>query len=197
MRKLYYGFLDESGAWESRIFIIAVIIIGNPNAIKNVMKSARQKAKGKFRAKSIFKASRSNPAFIKRILTELAKRSIDIMIGVWDKKRINSKSSKNEIYAKLLAQIINLALEKYPRLDLVIHKRYTLPRIQNQVRQIINQRVKSGNFLSVDQKTEVECRELELADAVAWAVYQKYNNRKIESYAIIKNKIIKENRLAA
>lgn len=196
MRKLYYGFLDESGAWESRMFIVAIIIIGNLNEIKNVIKNARQKAKGKFRFHSIFKASKENKGFVKLVLQELIKKNIYIIVSAWDKKIQDIKQNKNEIYTKLLAQIINSALENYPNLSLVIHKRYTFPKIRNKIQQTIIQNLKSGKFLSIEQKTETECRELELADAVAWAVYQKYNNKKSEFYEIIKNKIVKENRLA-
>lgn len=196
MSKLYHGFLDESGILESKAFIVAIIIVGNPAEIKDVIKNARQKNKGKFRTRGIFKTSRANPSFAKTILIELAKKNINIIVGAWNNKN-NKKIEKNILYAKLLAQTISLALAKYPKLNLTIHKRYTLPRIQNQIKQIIIQNIKSGNFLSIDQRTETECRELELADAVAWAVYQKYNNKKSEFYEIIKNKIVKENRLTA
>ena len=57
--------------------------------------------------------------------------------------------------------------------------------------------MKSGQALFVDHKPETVRKELELADAVAWAVFQKYNRRKEEFYKIIKGKIKKESRLAA
>lgn len=201
--KLHYGFLDESGILEKKAgtgnyFIISVVIVGNPSEVKNVMKIAKKKSKGKFRTPSVFKASRASPVFVKAVLRELSKRNIEIIIGALDKTRRKHRMDKNILYGKLLAKTIAIALDVYPRLNLVIHKRYAQPRIQNQIRQqIVSQAVKSGNFLSIDQRTETECRELELADAVAWAVFQKYNNKRTEFYEMIKEKIVKENRLAA
>lgn len=203
MVKLYYGFLDESGILEKKAkmgvyFIVCIIIVGNPVEIQNAMKIARHKSRGKFRIKGIFKASHANPGFVKAILTELSKRNIGIIIGVLDKRKKKQKIDKNTLYSKLLAKTIAIALGIYPRLDLVIHKRYTLPRIQNQIRQqIVSHIAKAGLFLAIAQRTETECRELELSDAIAWAVFQKYNNKKLEFYEIIKKRIVKENRLAA
>lgn len=202
-QKLHYGFLDESGILEKKAkmgnyFIVSAVIVGNSSGLKQAMKYARQKARGKFKIHTVFKANKENKGFVKLVLQELAKKNISIVIGVWDKNKKWPIIDKNILYAKLLAQIVKAVLEIYPKLSLVIDKRYTQPRIQNQIRQqIVSQAVKAGSFLSIDQRTETECRELELADAVAWAVFQKYNNKRPEFYEIIKEKIVKENRLAA
>lgn len=66
-------------------FIVSVVLIANPAEIKDVMKVARRRARGKFRASSTFHAYKENKSFIKSVLKELAKRDIEIIVEVWDK----------------------------------------------------------------------------------------------------------------
>lgn len=201
MSKLYYGFLDESGILEKKTreggyFIVSVVIVADPAEIKNVMRIARRRVPGKFRAKGIFKARHAHHALIKAVLRELVKRKIEIIIGAWDKRKRKSRMNKNILYGKLLVQTVKLTLKIYPKLNLVLHKRYTNPKIINQINNELSRILKSGQALFVDHKTEIDRKELELADAVAWAVFQKYNRRKNEFYEIIKKKVKKESRLA-
>lgn len=202
MSKIQFGFLDESGILEKKArtgesFVISVLLVGDPSEIKRVIKYAHGRAKGKYKTHRVFKASKEDPGFVKLVLEELAKKNIHIIIGRWSKSQKSAHQDKNLLYAHLVAQTVNITLSEYPRLNLVVHKRYTSPEVRNQITDIIGQAVKRGNFLSISHRTEVECRELELADAVAWAVYQKYNNKNQIFYNIIKEKILKENRLAA
>lgn len=201
-KKLYYGFLDESGFLESgaglgRFFIISVIVVAQPQELKHIFSNARNKACGKFQTHKVFKANKEDKGFVRLVLQELAKKDVEIFISIRDKKLAKKEIDKNIFYAHLVSQATNLVLSVHPRLELVLHKRYTLPRIRNQIDTIINQKVAKGTFLSLSHQTEIERKELEIADAVAWAVFQKYNNKKEEFYAIIKNKIIKENRTTA
>lgn len=210
MAKLYYGFLDESGiieeyARKGNYFVVSIIVVGNPGELKHILKHARKKvrtAKGKFYASRKFKASKEARALIRQVLLEIAKCNIEIVVGLWDKRQPHHESGdKNILYAQYVARTVALALEKWPRLALTVHKRYTSPAIQIQMNQIIqdhiHEYIQRGIFLSIDHRTEAECRELELADAIVWAVFQKYNNGDAVWYDIIKEKIQKENRLAA
>lgn len=200
--KLHYGFLDESGILEKKsktgnYFIISVVLVGNPSELQRVIKHARKKAKGKYKTHSIFKASKESEGFIKLVLAEIAKKDIGIVVGAWDKQKKDFKGDKNELYAHLLAETTEDTLAIYPKLDLTVHKRYTLPRIRELITREMSEIAHSGNFLSVSHRTEVECRQLELADAVAWAVFQKYNNKDATFYNIIEHLIKKENRIVA
>ncbi len=204
--KLHYGFLDESGILEKKaktgnLFIITAVIVAHPSLISQVMKMARRRAQPRFKRHKVFKASKEDAGFIKLVLQELSKKDIKIAIGVWNKKRIKQPfTDKNALYIRLLAQTICLVMDLYPNLSLVVHKRYANPIIRNQLSRQVREIVFGSNrkgFLILDQKTEMECLELEMADAVAWAVFQKYNNKKLEFYNLIKKRIIKENRLAA
>ena len=146
---------------------------------------------------TIFHAYKENEGFVKIVLDELTKRNVGIIVGVWDKRKKKPRVSKNVLYGKFVAQTAKLALDVYPKLNLTLHKRYNDPEIINQINNELGEIVKSGQALFVDHKPETVRKELELADAVAWAVFQKYNRRKEEFYKIIKGKIKKESRLAA
>ncbi len=201
MAKLYYGLLDEAGILEKKVdegshFIISAIIVGDLSELKRVMKFAKRKAQGKFKTHSIFKASKEDNGFVKIVLRELSKKDIAIIIGVWDKKD-KPNLDKNIIYAKLIGQTVKKSLQVYPRLSLILHKRYTSPELRNKMNKIINETVETGQFLAIEHRSEIEQRELELADAVAWAVYQKYSNKNLEFYNIIEGKIKQENKLTA
>lgn len=202
MQKVHYGYLDESGILEDKatagnFFIISAIIVGHPSQLKHIIKQARRKAKGKFQSHKVFKASKENKGFVKLVLQEMAQRDIEIIIGAWDKKQLHAQMGKNVLYFKLIAQTVDLAVKHYPRLNLVIHKRYTLPRLRQQLETTLSQAIDTKIYLSIQQRSETECRELELADAVAWSVFQKYNHGNSEFYNIIKEKIQIENRLTA
>lgn len=200
---MHYGFLDESGILEKKTkeggyFVISVVVVADPGELKNVMKIARRGVPGKYRARGVFKASHAHPALIRAVLKELAKRRVGVVIGIWDKRKKNSRINRNVAYRRLVAKTVVMTLKIYPRLDLIIHKRYTNPKLQRRLRDELTQRAVSvGGFLTVDQLTERQRGELELADAVAWAVFQKYNRSRGEFYEIIRRKIKKESRLAA
>jgi len=199
---MHYGFLDESGilerkAREGSYFAVSVMIVANPAEIKDVMKIVRRKARGKFRISSSFHAYKEGAGVVGLVLEELAKRDVGIVIGVWDKRKRKSKMPKNTLYGRILAQTVRSALKLYPKLNLVLHKRYNDPEIINRINNELERVLEPGQELSIDHKTEVVRRELELADAVAWAVFQKYNRKKEDFYKIIEGRIKKESRLAA
>lgn len=198
--KLSYGFLDESGILEKKSkegnqFVICAIIVAHPSQISDVMKIARRKAQGKFKFHTIFHAYKENEGLIKLVLGELAKRNVEIVIGVWDKQK-REKLDKNKLYIKLMVQTVVVIRNIYSRLDLVIHKRYTNPILQAQLHNAIIENLNSG-FISISQLTEKQRKELELADAAAWAVFQKYNRGRSEFYQIIEKRVKKESRLTA
>ena len=200
--KLHYGFLDESGILEKKAssgshFVISVVVVGNPSVLQRAMKSVRRSARGKFKIHSVFKASKESKGFIRLVLEEIAKLDVQIIAGIWDKQKKYFDGDKNELYAHLLAETALCTLAMYPKLDLVVHKRYTSPYVRDLVTSAMSSIVTEGNFLSVSHRSEVECRQLELADAVAWAIFQKYNNKDATFYRIIERVIKKENRLAA
>lgn len=202
MPKLYYGFLDESGILEKKAkvgnhFVISVVVVVDPTEIKGVMKVVRRKARGKFRISSTFHAYKEGSGVIKLVLGELAKRDVEIVVGVWDKRGGKKGIDKNKLYGNLVAETVEMAFTLYPRLDITIHKRYTDPKFQNQLHNAIVQKVKTRpGFIVINQQDERQRKELELADAVAYAVFQKYNRGKNEFYEIIRKKIKKESRLA-
>ena len=204
MSKMHYGFLDESGILEKKAkgggyFVVSVVVVANPAKIKNVMKIVRRKALGKFRISSTFHAYKEGAGVVKLVLRELAKRDIEIIVGVWDKRRKGIRRDKNELYGNLVAQTVKTVLKFYPKFDLVIHKRYTDPRFQRRLHDAIVKKVKNMDsvFVAISQQDEKQRKELELADAVAYAIFQKYNRKNAEFYEIIKKKIKKESRLAA
>ncbi len=204
MSKMHYGFLDESGilekkAKEGSYFVIAVVLVAHPAEVRDVMRIARRKALGKFRVSSTFHAYKEGSGVVKLVLGELARRDVEVIVGIWDKRRRKVRVDKNELYRKLVAQTVKITLEFYPELDLVIHKRYTDPKFQNQLHSAIVQGVRGvgSGFIAISQQDERQRKELELADAVAYAVFQKYNRRNAEFYEIIKERIKVESRLAA
>lgn len=200
--KLHYGFLDESGILsispgEGRYFVLVVLLVGSPTEIQDVFRVARKRGKKKYKVHRIFKAHKESPGFIKLVLTELAKRKVEIVIGVWDKRKAKRKLTKNEIYATLIAKTVRLGVELHPKLNLVIHKRYTHPAIRDAIDSKIIQTCTSAQFLSLRHNTEIERKELELVDAVAWACFQKYNRKDLQFYNLIEGKIKKESKLTA
>ena len=200
--KLHYGFLDESGILENKAntgsyFVISAIVVGNPSELSRVMKNARHKARGKFKMHSVFKASKESKGFVKIVLEEISKTDSRIIACIWNKQKDTFKGEKNELYARLIAETAQCALSFYSKLDLVVHKRYTSPHIREFISKEMSQIVSSGNFLSVSHRSEIECRQLELADAVAWALFQKYNNKDDSFCCTIKKLIQKENNLSA
>lgn len=204
MSKIHYGFLDESGilekkATEGNRFVVSVVVVANPTEIKDVIKVAKRKSRGEFRAGSTFHAYKEGKGFVKNVLKELTRRDIEIIVGVWDKRRKGTKMDKNELYGNLIAQTVKMTLKLYPKLDLTIHKRYTNPKFQRQLHDAIVRKAKNIDsvLVAISQQDEKQRKELELADAVAYAIFQKYNRKNTGFYEIIKERIKKESRLTA
>lgn len=91
MSALRYGYLDEAGILEiapgaGRHFVIIIVLVGNLNELKHIMRQAWRKFHGMHRMHHIFKASKEDQGFVNCVLCELAKTNVDIVVGALGKR---------------------------------------------------------------------------------------------------------------
>jgi len=200
---MHYAYLDESGMLGKvtkggRYFIVCVVVVGSSSDIKNIISISRRKASGRYKYHSEFHSHKEGEGFIKLVLSELARQNIDIVACVFDKRGsvVSSHIDHNEIYRRLVAKTVLETSKIYPKLDLVLHRRYTNPSLQEKLSSAVSKQLSRG-FVAISQLPTNQRSGLELADAVAWAFHQKYNKGRKQFWEIIKMRVKKESKLAA
>lgn len=200
-----YIFVDESGDVGSRKssskhFVVALFIPENPKDIRKCFKKIRQR-KWKKRYKSVreFKWSASDRNVKKIVLEELAKRSFDVYCIVCVKSKIYDRTGwkKNELQPYLTGTIVENIVSKPEddKLQLVVDKFLSNRRIEEYNR-YIREKIKgvlvTGKEVSIEHMNSQSEPNLQAADMIAGAVFQKYETGDNSYYRIIKGHVKKE-----
>lgn len=198
---LYYAFMDESGTVGAEdgthFLVIAVTALSNPREVEKPLRNAFRKAVKKFGADAVseVKAADLEEPAVLRLLAELAEKDITIMATIVDQSAIRvSPRNKEDIYRQAAAWTVRRLAEKFPRLDLSIDKRHTNAHLRRLLEKAIRDEVESlpqQNIL-IQQENSITRKELQAADAVAWAIFQKYERGDARFYDVIESKIADE-----
>ncbi|MGA9347848.1 MAG: DUF3800 domain-containing protein [Anaerolineae bacterium] len=194
-----YGFLDESGdvghaTGSSHNLIIVVVVADNPARLRKVVAKTRKRL-GK-RRKDIpeFKAFKTDVRITNRLLRHAAKTECEIVALVADKKVMGDLDDPEALYRQLCALAVRRCLERHPQLSLCVDKRYTNPHLREKQNRVILKEISSVQqaVLVVEYSESKSESALQVADAVAWALFQKYERGDDSFYTLVKDKIIIE-----
>jgi rubrerythrin len=197
---LQYAFMDESGTVGvngSHFLIVAATTLLNPRDVEKPIRNAFRQALKKFGAEAVseVKASDLDEPVILRLLTEIAQRDVQVFITVVDQQAIRvPPRDKEEIYRQAAAGTVRRLAEKFPRLELSIDKRHTNAHLRRLLEKAIRDEIESlprQNVL-IQQENSVTRKELQAADAVAWAIFQKYEHDDLRFYEVIQSKVVDE-----
>ena len=199
--------MDESGDltfysnhW-SDFFVITFLIVNSDKDMKLVMKNLHKWMIGKWLKMkwTFFHATKEETNTVKRILDLVSRRDIKIVSIILDKNVIpyelttDSHKLYNSITWELLKQCEKRwYLQNNDKIYFIASRRETSKNLNKNFIDTINNShsdlVKIETFI----KSPKETSWLEIVDAISHAIYKKYEEKDLEFYSIIKNKIILE-----
>lgn len=198
---LSYAFMDESGTVGAEngthFLVIAVTTLSNLREVEKPIRRAFRRALKKFGAEMVneVKASDLDEATILRLLSEIAEQGVTITATIVDQRAIRiPPDDMEEIYRQSVAWTVRRLAENFPRLNLSIDRRYTNPHLRVLLEKAIRDEIENlpRQNIMIQQENSILRKELQVADAVAWALFQKYEHGDARFYDVIESKIADE-----
>jgi hypothetical protein len=194
-----YGFLDESGDvghadGSSYNLIIVVVVTDNPTRLRKVVAKTRKALNKRRKDIPEFKAFKTDVRIIERLLKHAAKTECEIVAQIANKKVMGDLDDPEILYRQLCASAVRRCLERYPQFSLCVDKRYTNPNLREKQNMAILKEISSlQEAVLVIEHSESESESaLQVADAVAWALFQKHERGDESFYRLVKDKIVIE-----
>lgn len=198
MPLIRYGFLDESGGVDpfsgSHFLVVAVLTTRTPRPIKLHLKRARKGLRRKARPDEM-KASTLHPDVIKRLLAAVAEEDLAIVAVIVDKRVIlRPPEDPEDIYREAVTRAVAHCVTRWPRCELFLDKRYTKAALRHQLEVVIREGIADlpQQVVLIQQEDSRNRKELQVADHIAWAFYQKYELADDSFYEVLKDKVIVE-----
>lgn len=196
-----FGFLDESGGVDpfsgSHVIVVAALMTDAPRTIELHVKRTRQKLGRRTRAHEL-KAASSEERVIVRLLQSISDEDVEIVAVVVDKRAIlRPPDDPEDIYREAVTRVVAHSVERWPRIDLVLDKRYTKRALRQELERVIREGIASlpQEVILIRQEDSRRHKGLQAVDSIAWAIFQKYETGEDRFYAIIQDKIVVEERV--
>lgn len=195
---MHYAFIDESGTvglpGGTHFLVVALLNTGQPRGIELPVRRALKKYGPSLRRGEI-KASNFEEKAIARLLEVIAKEDISIFATIVDQSVIvKPPEEMEEIYRQAVARTVYRLVECYPRVNICLDRRYTNERhrfeLESQIRESIQDLPQK--VVLIRQENSTSRKELQAVDAVAWAIFQKYERDNAVFYNIISSRMVNE-----
>jgi len=201
---LYHAFLDESGgvavfAPSERFLVVAILVSQSPRHLELIIKRALKRF-GASSASAEMKAAHSAEKTIRWILGAIAAQDVAIIAVVVDKRWIvKLPKDPEDLYRQAVARAIRLCVQRWPRLEVIVDKRYTHEYLRESLEWRIRQEIADipGQVVVIHQEESVRVKALQAVDYVAWALRQKYQGEDSGYYQLISDKVMAEEIIAA
>ena len=193
-----YGFLDESGgvdpfAKQSPCLVVAVLTTARPRSIELHIKRAHKKY-GTSLASGEMKAAFSKERVIKRLLLALAVEDVAIVAVTLNKEVIvRPPKDPEDLYREAVNLAVRRCVERWPRLEMYLDKRYNRKKLVQDLERGIRENIADlpQEVVLIYQEDSVVRKELQAADFVAWALYQRCMGNQ-EFWRLIEDKVIED-----
>ena len=195
---MHYAFIDESGTvglpGGTHFLVVALLNTGQPRGIELPVRRALKKY-GTSLSRGEIKASNFEEKAIARLLEVIAKEDISIFATIVDQSVIvKPPAEMEEIYRQAVAKTVYRLVECYPRVNICLDRRYTNERhrfeLESQIRESIQDLPQK--VVLIRQENSTSRKELQAVDAVAWAIFQKYERDNAIFYNIISSRMVNE-----
>ena len=194
----HYAFIDESGTTSpfsgSRHLVVALLAVTTPRAIEMHVRRMQKKYGASLRSGEM-KANASREPVIFNLLQALAEEPANIITIIVDKSAIvRPPADPEDMYRKVISLAIAHAIRRWPRLDVCLDRRYTALRLLDQLERRIRETLVGlpQEEVIIRQEDSVSRKELQAADYISWAVFQKYEHDDRRFYEIIAEQVIVE-----
>jgi len=129
---------------------------------------------------------------VARLLRKVARQDEEIVAVVWRKDERVRPRDPEDGYRHLCALAAKRCVERYSQLSLVLDKRYTNARLRDFSVKTIIGGIGDSAVLALQQSESRREKALQVADAVAWGVFQRYKRGDTEFCDIIREKTVSE-----
>lgn len=177
----------------SRYLVVAVLITRTPRPIELHVKRTR-KGLGRRARPDELKAADLETTVIERLLKAIAEEDVEIMAVIVDKQAIlRPPADAEDIYREAVTRVVRHCVERHPRLELWLDKRYTKPALRDRLERTLREGIAdlAQQVVLVHQEDSRKQKGLQAVDHVAWALYQKYE-RGGRLHQILEGKIVVE-----
>jgi len=193
-----YAFIDESGTvgvpGGTHFLVVALINADNPREIEMPVRRAYKKY-GRSLKHGEIKASEFEEKANFKLLEEISKQNISIFSTIVNQQLILKPPKKMEdIYRKAVSNTIYQLVERFPRINIFLDQRYTNKHHRFELETTIRETIQDlpQKIVLIQQEDSLKRKELQAADAVAWALFQKYEHKNSSFYNLISSKVEKE-----
>jgi len=141
------------------------------------------------------KASALEHRLVERLLQSIAEEDVEIVVVIMDKRAIlHPPKDPEDIYREAAARAVAHCVERWPRIELFLDKRYTKSALRHELERVIREGFAGlpQEVVLIQQEDSRNRRELQAADHVAWAIFQKYEAEDDRLYSIIQDRIVVE-----
>lgn len=195
---LRYAFIDESGTAGSEkgtnYFVIALASVEKPRVLELPVRRALKKF-GRQLSSGEIKTSRLTNSMAIRLLEEIAKQDVQISAVIVDQTTsTNHQLDSESVYKHAIAQIIYRLVENHPKVEISIDRRYTNENLRYELEKHIRLRIQNldHKLVLIRQENSFARKELQAADAITWAFFQKYERGDSRFYDLISSKVVLE-----
>jgi len=194
----HYSFVDESGTTSpfsgSRFFIVALLDTRNPRKVELHVRRLYKRLGTSLKSGEI-KASETQEKNIRRFLSAIANDQTEIVAVIVDKKSIVRTPKNNEkLYREAVSLAISHAVKRWQKVEIYLDKRYTSRRIRKELEKEIRERIADlpHKVVIIHQEDSFARKELQAADFISWAFFQKYERNDSQFYELIAGNVIVE-----
>jgi len=192
-----YGFLDEAGdvAYTARAtatFIVVVVVVGNPERLGKAVVKTRKAWRRHVRGMSELKASHQPVRLTGALLQHAVEIGFDAVAVVVDKSKTARPDNPEGLYRLACGRAVREALDRFGSLSLMLDRRYTSARPQHLLKQELVDALEKlpGKAVVIDYDDSQRSRALQVADAVAWSVFQKHERKDETTWQIIQGQVV-------
>lgn len=195
---LHYAFIDESGtvgaSTGSHFLVVAVLSAKRPRDIELPVRRALKKY-GRSLSTGEFKAAKTEKAAILRMLQAIADQDVNIVAVIVDQNAIVHPPKDSEvIYRWAVTHAIYHLVKRFPRIEIHLDRRYTKEKLRHALERCIREGIEDlrQKLVLIYQESSQGRKEIQAADSIAWAFFQKYERGDSHFYDIIVPKVIAE-----
>ena len=193
-----YSFVDESGTSSpfsgSHFFVVALLNTRNPRKVELHVRRLHKRFGTRLKSGEM-KADASSEKVIRRFLSTIAKEQVEIIAIIIDKRRILRPPKSNDaIYREAVSLAVSHAVQRWQRVEIFLDKRYTSKRLRKSLEKEIREKISDfpQQVVIIHQEDSIGRKEIQAADFISWAFFQRYERGNNEFYDIISGNVIEE-----
>lgn len=192
-----YSYIDESGELgkQTRYFVFGAIITNNPKELDSIIRKTRRKYKKQLGNTSEIKGYTTDDYIIKKILNRLNNTNYKVVGVILDKNniyKIPKSYDYNILYdtvASKLANGININNTTSIIVDKCKNKQEEITNFNKTF--ISNLNNTNNHTVDVKHANSIHYTGLQVADLIAWSLFQSVERENSEFIDLIENKSIK------